>query len=383
MIEPEHARFAPSSAPIYGPGGCAGSVAMRERYPEDEESEEAREGTAAHWLLEQTALGLTVPADAIAPNGVPVNAEMREAIAELIADFRDTIARAQRGDYYQIEQRVAAPTIIHKDFWGTPDLFFVQHSTKTLHIWDFKYGRRFVDVYKCWQLIGYFACIVETEQIADWQNWTVTFTIAQPRCFVRDEIGGPLREWFTTGAELAPLVDQLREAVALADQPDAPCKPGLYCRDCRAQWDCEANQRSTMSAVELIHGQQALGMDPLAIGLELLTLARAAERVKARLEALEAVALGLIGRGQNVPHHGVKFSETRVLWDKSKQAEAAQICAMFGLEVIPGISIPSPAQCIKAGVDASVITPYTTKAPGAKKLARVSDTSAPKVLGRR
>lgn len=379
----QHAILAPSSADRWGPDGCAGSVAMEARQPEQEPTEESREGDAAHWLLAQTLLKLTVPADAVAPNGVPINDEMREAIVELVEDVNDTLKGCSAGDYYQIEQRVAAHNIIHADCWGTPDAYFVQESRRTVHIWDFKYGHRFVDAYHNWQMIAYAAAITEDALISDWRDWSFTLTIAQPRCFERDELGGTLREWFVSGKDLAPLIDALRIAAHAAREPDAPLRTGPHCRDCRAQWDCPANQRAGGAALDVIRGQGSSHMDPRSIGVEAKVLAEAMDFVKARLSALDAQALALLGRGEAVPFHSLGWTQPRVAWEKDRQAEAASIVAMFGVDVQPGVALPTPSQCIKQGVDGSVITPYTRRNEPSRKLLRVDDTTASKILGRR
>jgi hypothetical protein len=379
----EHARLAPSGAHRWGPDGCAGSVAMEDRQPEQEPTEESREGDAAHWLLAQTLLKLTVPAGAIAPNGVAINDEMRDAIVEMVDDVNDTLKGCRSGDYYEIEQRIAASELIHSDCWGTPDVLFVQHSRKTVHIWDFKYGHRFVDAYRNWQMIAYAACAIEDAKIGDAFNWSFTFTIAQPRCFERDELGGTLREWFVSGKDLLPLHLDLRRAAAEALHPDAQLRTGKHCRDCRAQWDCPANQRAGGAALDVIRTQGSAGMDARAIGLEAKVLAEAMDFVKARLSALDEQALALLGRGEAVPFHSLGWTQPRLAWDKDRQAEAAGIVAMFGVDVQPGVALPTPSQCIKQGVDGSVITPYTRRNEPSRKLLRVDDTSASKILGRR
>jgi Protein of unknown function (DUF2800). len=381
MIEAEHSPIAPSSADIWV--NCPGSVAMQAAQPPEEETEESREGTAAHWLLEQILLKLPVPADAIAPNGVPINDEMRAAVRELVDDVIATTSQIKPGDYFQVEQKIAAPTMIHPDFFGTPDVYTVLWSRKTVQIHDFKYGHLFVDVYRCLQLIGYAAMVIETEQIPDWREWAFTFTIAQPRCYARDELGGTLREWFTSGEKLAPLFDEMRLAALAARTPGAPCKTGDHCTHCRAAWDCEANQRAGGVALSIATGQQFSGMDAHALGLEARTLARAADFIKARLSSVDAKIQELINQKTDVPWHTVGYSKPRLVWDKKKQAEAAQMVAMFGVPVVPGVAIPTPTDCMKQGVDETVISPYTTKAPAAQKLIRVEDNRAEKIFGRR
>jgi hypothetical protein len=356
---------------------------MQERQPPQEETEESREGTAAHWLLEQTLLKLPVAADAIAPNGVPINDEMREAIADVVTDIVHTLGTCKSGDYFQVEQRVSAANTIHPDNWGTPDVFFVQHSGKTLHLWDFKYGHRYVDEYMNWQMIDYAACIIETENITDWQDWTFTFTIAQPRCYNGDGLGGTLREWFTDGRTLAPLFDQLRVAAADASAPGALCKTGDYCLDCLAAFDCPALQRAGGAVMQFARGQQSLGMDPASVGLELKMLDDAEGILKARKNALTVKAQALMNERQSVPYHQITWSQPRTVWAKDKQAEAANIVAMFGVPVYLGVALPTPKDCIKAGVDETVISPYTTKATAAQKVTRLSDHHAAKVFGRR
>lgn len=379
----EHAPLAPSSAHRWGPDGCAGSVAMEDRQPEQEPTEESREGDAAHWLLAQTLLKLAVPARSVAPNGVAINDEMRDAIVEMVDDVNDTLKGCSSGDYYQIEQRVAAPGLVHPDCWGTPDAYFAQFSRKTVHIWDFKYGHRFVDAYRNWQMIAYAAGIIEDAQITDWRDWSFTMTIAQPRCFERDELGGTLREWFVSGAELAPLIEALSAAAHAAMQPDAQLRTGPHCRDCRAQWDCPANQRAGGAALDVIRTQGSAKMDARAIGLEAKVLAEAMDFVKARLSALDAQALAILGRGESVPFHSIGWTKPRLTWDKDRQSEAAGIVAMFGVDVQLGVNLPTPAQCMKQGVDGSVITPYTRQNEPSRKLIRADDASASKILGRR
>ena len=62
---------------------------MEALYPEPE-SEAAREGTAAHWYVTEAVQGRVHPVGALAPNGVPLDAEMVECGAAFV-DYAATL----------------------------------------------------------------------------------------------------------------------------------------------------------------------------------------------------------------------------------------------------------------------------------------------------
>ena len=51
MLENSHEFLAMSFAPVWG--HCSGAPQMAAMYPQNEETEDAREGTATHWIAEQ------------------------------------------------------------------------------------------------------------------------------------------------------------------------------------------------------------------------------------------------------------------------------------------------------------------------------------------
>ncbi len=104
-----HAPLAPSAAHQWLV--CPGSVAMQRRYPEDGESEHAREGTAAHYAATEADPG------PIAPNGVPIDNAMREGAALFRGDIEATLASATAGTKVWYER----PCDIFPECYGTPD----------------------------------------------------------------------------------------------------------------------------------------------------------------------------------------------------------------------------------------------------------------------
>lgn len=354
---------------------------MQERQPPEEETEESREGDAAHWLLCQMLRKIPVPADAVADNGVPIDDEMREAAA-LLVDWAFAVMETWKGNdfLFENERHVSAHTLVHPDNDGTPDLVLINWTQRVVHIGDFKYGHGFVDVFGNWQLIDYAACVIESHEINDWRDWDFQFTICQPRNYHKD---GPLRGWRYSGVELAGRIEALYHAARAAVDPDAPVKTGDHCKHCTAQWDCTVNQQRGGHLVDLVGAQGSASMDPAALGLEGRQLDQAIRYLTDRKKAIDVKIGELLDCGFRVPYHAVEFGKSREVWDKAKQEEAAGIVEMFGVPVAKGVALPTPRECIKKGVDAAVIKPYVTTNAPAKKIVQVADTTAAKVFGTR
>ena len=87
MSRIDHAFLAPSSAGIWGPGGCPASPTVEAQYPEQEDSEKAREGTAAHWVASERLGGRSVAVGELAPNGVVVDQDMIDGTDAYVADI--------------------------------------------------------------------------------------------------------------------------------------------------------------------------------------------------------------------------------------------------------------------------------------------------------
>jgi hypothetical protein len=376
----DHARLAPSSAYRWGPGGCPGSAAMEAQHPEDGDSEESREGTAAHHYLTETLFGRVVAPGSLAPNGYPINLEMIDAATGMLEDVRDTIAAAASNDWtLDIERKLPPSRFVHPENWGTPDVVLTDRTEKALHVWDYKYGHRYVDAFKNWQMMNY--AILVLSEILDgdesWNGWRVTLTIAQPRNYAPE---GPLREWYLSGSHLRERADELSKTAWVAAGPGADLVTGEHCRDCSAAHACPALQRAVMTMVDVTRRQTSVDMPPAAVGLELRILEAATARIKARRDALEAHAMGMFKRGQNVPGWQVDHVKGRKRWTQP----AVEIVAMgqlFGVDLAKPLEACTPVQAEKKGVDGSVIAAYSESPSGAAKLVSIDDATAARVFG--
>ena len=370
-----HAVLAPSSAEIWA--YCAASVSMRRQYPEPDDTDEAREGTAAHWYVTETLQGRNMLLGAVAPNGVPIDAEMVDCAQDILIDVRDTYhAQVDLGGdpKMYVESRVAMP-IVHADNWGTPDVQIVDRVRKRLFVWDYKYGHRFVDAAGNLQLIDYAIGALQTQGIpcADWPHWTVTLSIAQPRNYHRY---GPLREWKTDGrALLDEYVPQLYEAAKLAMAPDAPYQTGEHCRDCSGRHACPALQAAGAIAMDVSKRGAPVDLSPHALGLELRQIRDAEARLKARRTGLEEQALGLIRSGTGVPFFTAQHAVGREKWTVPA-AEAFALGEIYGVDLRKPAEPITPNQARAKGIDAAVISAYADRPRGALRLEPFDDNAA-------
>lgn len=367
--------MAPSAAPIWGAAdGCPGSVAMQRRYPEPDDSADARDGVAAHYYATEILQGRDP--GPIAPNGVPISAEMVDAAQGLLVDVRDTLA-AHPGAVLRVESRVYMP-IVHADNWGTPDVVLIDYEARFVAVWDYKYGHRYVAPQSL-QLVDYAIGVMQEVAIcAEWPSWRVSLNIAQPRNY---HASGPVREWQTDGGRLLDeYVPQLYEAARAALSESPPTRSGAHCLDCTARHACATLQRAAAVGLDVAGGVEPVDMPPHAVGLELRLINDAIARLKARASGLDALALGLIRGGTSVPFFTAEYATGRERWTVPTEEVAALADALGvpGLLKPPEAITPTQARDAfkRAGVDAGVISAYAERPRGALRLVRVDDNAA-------
>jgi hypothetical protein len=368
----------PSSAPRWVP--CPGSHALEALYPEDTESPEAREGTAAHFYAAEALAGRVHIVGALAPNGHPIDQAMHDAGAVFVDDARaELAAMSPAGAVMRIEQKLTMHALVHPLNEGTPDLFLIDPPRRRIVLWDYKYGHGFVDEYGNWQLVDYFAGLLEAYgySLADVAEWTVCFRIVQPRFYGPR---GSVREWTTTGAALAPYVAKLAAAAAEAKQPGAWLNTGDHCDDCQARAACPVLQKVAAKAMDKSGRGVPVDLPPHALGLELKWLDVAIDRMEARRSGLNEIALAALRRGETVPFWGIGHADTRERWN-SPTAVVLAMGQMMGHDLKKADEPITPAGARKLGIDAAVIAEYAIKPQGAAKVVPVDDTAAARAFG--
>lgn len=380
----DHATLAPSSAHIWAAdGGCRGSVALQQQFPDPEDSDEAREGTAAHHYVSELLNGRDVEPGAVAPNGVPITAEMVDCAQAILVDVRDTF-RTWPGAELYVEQRFAMPRV-HAENWGTPDVVLIDRAGKAFHVWDYKYGHRFVDACGNLQLLDYALGVAEFlgldpdvpyDHPQSFRGWRISLTIAQPRNYSQID---PMREWYISGEGLRDRLQQFRRAALEAMAPGALYTTGEHCRDCSGRHACPALQRAGALAIDVSLQSQPVVLPPHAVGLELRHIDDALKRLEARKTGLEEQALGMIRGGTSVPFYTTEYASGREKF-VVPVAEVFALGDMLGADFRKAPEAITPGQARtalkKLGIDGEVISSYADKPRGALRLARVNDDAA-------
>lgn len=364
-----HSPLAPSSAPIWAPpDGCRGSVAMQAAYPETEESEESREGTAAHEAGAILIEGREHPNAIVgrtASNGVVIDRDMVDAALVFSDDVKKTRI-ANGGMLVATERRIAMPSI-HSVSSGTVDCF--GYSTDTLYVWDFKYGFKFVDAYENWQLLNYvFGLATErTERIV--------MRLVQPRAYSPE---GVIREWSVTGEQLKPYLQQLRQSAAEAMAPNAPTRTGSHCYKCSARHACSAALRAGMGQFETVGQSVPQELDPVALSIQLAMIARAHEQLGFLLTGFEERAKALIKSGKLVPGWGLKPGKGKEVWTVDPKT-------IYGGGDQTGVDLRNvkpitPKQARDAGFDSELLDAWSERRPGALKISQVKPNDIKRIF---
>ena len=371
-----HARLSPSSAHRWI--NCPASIQMEEGIP-DVESDNAREGTAAHELAEMVLNGEEARfyLDEEMSNGVIVDQEMIDAV-DVYADF----CLNQPGDHF-IETRVDMSGFVEGCF-GTAD--FISFHDNVLRVTDFKYGKGLkVEASGNEQLRLYglgalefigeqtidlaaAGTVVDTSAVV-----SIELSIVQPRL---DHID-------TVVIEQAELFSWLNQNVIHRAIETASDNPSLNpsqktCLWCKAAPTCKA--RAEMFFKEAandfegftsqISFKDANSLTPIEIGNILKNLAG----LNKFSDQLFAVSNDSMQKGVAIPGFKLVEGKSNRAWSDKEEAEAALKKTKLKVAQIYSKKVISPTQAEKLlGKDHRILTELVTKPQGKPTVVPESD----------
>jgi hypothetical protein len=369
---------------------CAFNPSLEAAAPDDDDTLESREGTAAHEVGEDMirahlrgGVGAKLKAGEFASNGVLISQEIYES-AKVYADavgHELKLAGVFSEEWVLIEHFFDAPEI-HDLNGGTPDLVFFNAKTGELWIWDYKHGHRSVEAFENWQLINYASPALKHFGIngATDQNITVKFRIVMPRCF--DGLGA-VREWDVKASDLRGYFNQLRDAAIRATSGDVQATPSVNCRDCSGRLQCDAYRDLGGHIADYAARGATHELDGVALGLELEWLERASKTLGGRLEALKAETATRISKGETVNGWGLQNGSARLAWLCDDETVIGTGAAL-GVDIAAPIAAKTPTQAleiVKGDADATAAIKALSKRPkGSAKLVREEKTLAARVF---
>lgn len=357
----------PSTADVWV--HCPASIALTSRYPDERDSPARHEGTAAHEVLSRLLTGDMPSIGDDTRIGVPVDANMIAGAEAVLAALADVA-----GDYHS-EHSIPA-TELGDGVRARLDVVALDHESNTLTVIDYKYGHRYVPVVDNWQLALSASAYAHEYQVPS--GYTARLIIVQPRCYSASE---PVREWRTDIATLHHLMSVAARSAEKSRLPDAPFRTGPHCYSCSGRRACSAFMATVEAAIDDAYGLTPRELSPTEIAGELVMLRDAAERLRARLTAVEAHAMHLLQSGHSVPGWTVAYSRPHLVW-AVPQTDVLEMGAMVGVDLTAAKQVVTPAQAKKLGLDAGIVDACSSRPPGVPKLDRLTQTSIKSALSK-
>lgn len=362
---------------------------MSAAYPEDEETEAAREGTASHELAERLInFGLYSPdtvtdsvraelVGTVASNNVVFTDEMFDAAWVYADDVVKEIKRSSDTSVSGTEHPIKAPSV-HELSFGTLDSYLYDEANFNLFIWDYKYGFGVVEAFENWQAINYAAGLFDElgiDGITD-QYLTVHIRIAQPRAFHRD---GSVRNWSIKGSDLRGYFNTLTNNANQALSSTVQTHTGTHCRYCEARHACPAALKAGLDLYEVTGQPLPIELSVEAMGVQLSIIQRARKQLEYLESGFEEQIKGKIRAGVRVPGWALKEGVGRVKWSKPVD-EIVAMGDMMGKDLRKAEAI-TPTQAKGLGLDEALISAYSERPNTGLKLVAV-DSKAREVFSK-
>jgi hypothetical protein len=360
-----HSRISPSSAHVWGAlNGCPGSVRMTANYP-DVEIPESTAGNVMHeigaMMIGQFSRGIEpLPREYIGTtlsSGFLVGQEEYDAARMYAENVRDIMRQTHifGGGTVGVEKPLPCPEI-HQESYGTCDCFLFHRSAGHLWIWEFKSGRRCIEVVDNWQIINYLSGIISYFDLngIDDQKIFVHARIVQPRGYHRD---GPIREWTFKLSDIRGQINILRDNAALALSDNPPIRSGEQCRDCMARYECPAARTAGVTLYESVcTPAMPNNLSPESLSLLYSIVQRAKNQIDYLESGIGEQIKSLIRSGVNIPGYTTEETFGRLSW-------ARPISEVFSLGELLGVNLKkeeaiTPKQAEKLGVPEEIINQY-------------------------
>jgi len=359
---------------------CHGSHAAQQLHPgtPGELSQSRLEGRAAHEvaqkLFRNEPFGDIV--GSLSQDGIVITQELFEAAREY---YNDVWGYCNSHGIPREQLHVEKPVSLehHLPGWfGIPDVSVRNTELNHLVIYDAKFGHSLVEVYEHWPMILYAGALIQNGE--GFEPEIIELRIVQPRGFHSE---GTVRKWCLTMDELAHYLTQIDEALkgVMSDAPT--CTPGPQCKTCTARAGCDVLQRTSYDNIDYVNSLSTHTLTGHSLGVELKLLQRAQEMIKMRLSGLEEQALHEIKQGQHVTFFSTAPTYGRKRWKKEIPVEQVIMMGdLMGQDLKKQVELISPSQCVKLGLNESVVSMYSETPVTGVKLERMDEKTVHRVF---
>lgn len=377
VAEAAHHVAAPSSRARHIQ--CPQSISLEQQFPETEETEEQREGTAAHWAVSEMLSGRLVDTGQIAPNGYVLTPEMILGADLMYDDVVKALApyglKPHQG---QVEQRVRIDRVF-PGLFGSPDYYIViarVGQRPLMLLWDYKFGHRFVEVFENSQMVDYIAgASAGAHDMLPGMD--VVVTIVQPRSYSSE---GPIRRWTTDLLKLRALVNLSSNAVHEGMGENARARVGTECRDCRARHACPKLRAEGFAGMDEARRVTPEILQPADAALELRFLNRAIDLLNARASGLSDRIEKDLRSGRPVPGWALEPGEAREKW-KVPAGHVIETGKLMRLDLAKPVEAITPRQAREKGLDPEIIKHMAERGPAGMRLVEDDGTRARRIFG--
>jgi hypothetical protein len=338
---------------------CPGSVRLIRNAPEQEKTEYAEEGTAAHEIAarclkkwedawEYVGWWVDPASGALFDNNLmaqgvdqeagryEVTDEMVVAVQEYLDLVRHDVDQYLRttGDEAQllVEQTFTMPDF-HPDIRGTADAVLVLPGWNQVKVFDFKYGIGIpVHAENNDQLQYYAAGVTYKLDLTEVEE--VELVISAPRNVNMDH---PVSRWQLSVEELGEWFEaRLMPGIRRTEEPDAPLVSGEHCRFCPARTFCPALGNAVEEALS--------GKDPAALGdMELSEAYEKIAQLRIWINAIESEVYNRLSHGSEVPAAKLVAKKANRIFGPGAEDAARE---MYGAEAYEN-KLKSPAKLEK------------------------------------
>jgi hypothetical protein len=318
---------------------CPGSVALVAQMPPQPSSSYADEGTLLHDTIADILDKDTTPESYLGrkhESAVLTPALVEDKLLPALAALEQIDPNGEME--YAVESRVGFGDFLPGVF-GSTDLLGRIGDRAIVLDWKFGDGVA-VEVEENAQLLFYAAAAMRTPE-TKWAFFgaaEVELIIVQPPS---------VKRWVTTGERILQFEDELRRAVAKAQQPDAPLANGSHCKWCAAKPICPLMTGAIDRVVKA--KLDALPVDQIAHYLDQIPM------VESFLKDLQQLAHQIIEEGKTIP--GWKLVPKRATRQWTNEDDAVAFLSSAGVEAWADPKPISPAVAEKALKKAKIELP--------------------------